>query len=103
MTTADLYQLLRRIFGAAFLTALIGAALAFSVGNNTDMLRGKIGAIIVAIALAVMFLITPIGFVVAFRGAWKDHQRSRRELTEGQERNTRLERQKTNPRRENDA
>jgi uncharacterized membrane protein (DUF485 family) len=67
------------MFTFTLLVACIGAALAFSVGEHTERLHGKIGGVMVVVALVVMFVLTAVGFVVAAKGVWENFRRSQRD------------------------
>jgi hypothetical protein len=90
MKTATAYQTLRRIFTFALLAGFVGAGLAFSVGNATESLRGRAGAIIVLSAVAVMFIITPIGFLIAIKGVWEQRRQAERDIATVGRENPRL-------------
>lgn len=79
------YTRLRRIFGITFLVAALGAGLAFSVGDNMDSPVGNIAAMIVMGAIAVGFVLVPIGVWLAFAISRENVRRARRGDPQGQD------------------
>jgi hypothetical protein len=64
----------RRILLVAFGVGLLGALLAFAAGEEVDGPLGTAGAVLVLAALAVMFVVTPVGVwlsVRAMRERWR--------------------------------
>lgn len=56
--------ILGKVLAYAFLAAVLGALIAFSVGSRVESPLGKTGAIILLAALAVMVVAAPIAIVL---------------------------------------